>query len=501
MANQGPYNGRPRLRPIEGRVNLSLSWPRNPRTGECSPHTMQGEVLACPSKHIGVVGGSGSGKSILGAMGFLAAALQLPNALGLVVGKDYNQVMGVQYKKILQVLKWWATANGGVDLISHASEYQKRIVLINGFTILFRTATDIERIQGLEVQVVWCDEFAIWSQQRAAWNEIHARMRPSADGQFLKSYWTSTPKGYFGISAKFKDKARNLLRPRVWVSDHEPEKHATHGYALFQMSTADNTAFEPEYAENLLGNYSKDEARQELEGEIMAIAGSVFAGVYDPVYNIIPFDFNPSIHPINVCIDHGSNYPYAAIVAEFIDDQGEPADIVLSEFTKNGVTGVQEIIWWIDRELQRLKVSKVKGIYPDPDKQYRRENLLLQTHYKCPVYSYQEKDFRSISWGTGLVKARLCDARNQRHYFIAKQLSTQDQNTAINGRGICRGLLTQEWAESRQSKNSWEDLVDTWKDLPGTHACDAHRYLISHKYKYLSADGSYRKAGGMTIYG
>jgi len=431
-------------------------------------------------------------------MVFLAHLLCHPGITGMVVGKDYGQLVGVQWRMILRVLKWWAMVNQ-VELVRTASAYQKRIELINGSVILFRSSTEIERIQGLQIQAVWADEWAIWADQRGSWNEIHARLR-SDDGGVLRGIWTSTPKGAYGIAAILLDKARNVIRPKVWQSDHAPEDQPYLGYSLFQMSTRDNPVFDASYVDSLLSNYSTDEAKQELDGEILTLAGSVFGHVFSPIHNVIPFVVDPGKHGLVAAIDHGSNYPYCALIARHTDATGQPADCVIAEFVKDGIRGVQEIVWWLEQRMRELKASKLLAIYPDPDKQYRRENALLATHFKCPVHAYETRDYRNISWGTGLVKARLQDAKGDRHLFVSRDLAAQDQNTAVNGRGCVRGFVSQEWAENRSSKNVFEELSDQWKDQPGTHGMDAIRYFISHEYKYLAADGSYRKGAGMTVY-
>jgi hypothetical protein len=306
MPNQSPYHGRPPRMSGPEHVHLKLYWPVNTRTGACGPNPMQADILKCQSKHVGVTGGSASGKSLLGAMGFCSQAVSRPDQMGLVIGKDYNQIMGVQYKTIMTVLKWWEKVNG-FRLIRNASKYQKQIVLYNGFTIIFRTATEIERIQGLEVQLVWADEWAIWSDQRAAWNEINSRMRPPQMRPW--AIWTSTPKGAYGIAAIFQDKCRvETANPRVQTSEHPPEVQPYEGYSLFQMSTRENTAFDPSYVQGQLGNYSDEEAEAEIDGKIITLAGSVYGRTFSPIYNVVPFRFEPSMS-VAAAIDHGSNYP------------------------------------------------------------------------------------------------------------------------------------------------------------------------------------------------
>lgn len=465
---------------------------------------MQAEVMKCNSKHVGVTGGSGSGKSILGAVLFCAHAMTMPNAMGLVVGRDYNQVMGVQWKATTKVLRWWERVNG-LELIRTASKYAKQITLINGFTIVFRTATEIERIQGLEVQVIWCDEWATWPDQRGAWNELHARLRPSEESHIghLKSIWTSTPKGAFGIASIFQDRCQvKTGNPRITTSEHTPDQQPYLGYSLFRMSSRENTAFDESFVEQLMSNFSSDEARSEIDGEIITLAGSVFGHVFSTAHNVIPFTFDPAKHRLAAAIDHGSNYPYCALIARFDDARGEPADCIIREFTKDGIRGVQEIVFWIEQEMRTLGASKLYGVFPDPDAQYKRENSLLATHFRCPVHAYEAREYRAIGWGTGIVKARLCDALGHRHLFVARDVSLTEANKSINGRGCVRGFQSQEWSEARNSKNVFEELQDDWKDLPGTHAMDAIRYFCSHEYKYLSAAGLYQKQGrfGMTVY-
>jgi len=436
-------------------------------------------------------------------MGLCSNSLLLPRSLSLVLARDYEMIRNVQWKAVCGVLRWWEQVNG-VPLIHHLSEYKLRIRLVNGTDIIFRTQADIERIQGLQAQTIWADEYSIWEHQFHAWKEINSRLRPTAEGQRLKLYWTATPKGQFGITALLQEKSpiKQSRCPDVtaYVSPDETLEDAqTTGVARIHTTTLDNAALEDEYAEGLAGIFSPDEYAQEVLGQIIAVRGSVFGSCFSLTDNVRKFAPG-SASEYRLAVDHGSNYPYACLVARDTDEHGEPRDTIIDEFTENDIRSVHQIIWWAQGRMRHWGISKLAAVYPDPDRQYRKENLALQKAFGCPVYGYSSKEHRSISWGTGLVKARLLDARDRRHLFVAHHLISKPQNTAATGRGCVRGFMTQEWAEKRVGRNALEELTDQWKDQPGTHGMDAIRYLVSHEYRYLNPDGSVGGQKGMIIY-
>jgi len=229
------------------------------------------------------------------------------------------------------------------------------------------------------------------------------------------------------------------------------------------------------------------------------VRGSVFGAVFSLLHNVRPYVVSPS-HEFVLVVDHGANYPYAAIIARDFDGDDERRDTTIDEFVENDIRGVNQIILWAHERMRHWGILRLAGVYPDPDPKYRKENLALAAAFGCPVYTYSDAAHRSVSWGTSLMKARLLDARGKRHLFAARHLISEPQNVSPTGRGCIRGYMTQEWTERQRSFNIMEERADDWKDLPGTHGMDAHRYYCSHEYQHANPDGTLGTQSGLMVY-
>jgi hypothetical protein len=484
---------------IDGHANLKMVWPRNGDTGQCAPNVQQEAFISAPHKSVGLLGGAGAGKTTCGAMGGLDNAFFNKDSLFLIMARDYDMLKNVQWKALKEVINWWERVNR-VPLVVHYSDFKMRMKLINGTEIICKTAKDISRVQGLQAQTIWCDEFPTWDDQFHAWREIYQRLRPTASGQRLKIFWTATPKGRYGITALLEEKAQAEIADRVHVSAHQTLSEVVNdGFCRIETATTDNLAQDPAYAESLKSILSPEEYEQDVGGKIRMVRGSVFGGGVSPIHTARTDRFNPS-HSFRLVVDHGANYPYAAIIARDFDADGEARDTTIDEFTENDIRGVNEIITWGLTRMKHWGIAKMHGVWPDPDAQYKKENSLLAAEFRCPVWAFSDRKHRSVTWGTGLVKARLQDARGRRHLFVARHLLREPQNTSASGRGVLRGYMTQEWAEKRTSLNFMEELVDDWKDQPATHAMDAHRYYCSHEFQFMNPDGTLGNRGQMVVY-
>lgn len=200
----------------------------------------QRAFLTSPAKFRLFVGGVGSGKSRAGCLECLR---QPAGSTGMVLAPTYPMLRDATLRAFLELAQ-----RGGVLKSFNRSEMVAH--LIDGKTILFRSADDADRLRGPNLGWFYPDEAAL--MDREVWLIMLGRLR-EAPG---RAWVTTTPRGF------------NWLH-EVFTTDN-PD------YALFRSSTRDNTFLPDGFIASLEQAYTSDFARQEIEGEFMEPAGALF---------------------------------------------------------------------------------------------------------------------------------------------------------------------------------------------------------------------------------
>lgn len=200
----------------------------------------QRAFLTSPAKFRLFVGGVGSGKSRAGCLECLR---QPAGSTGMVLAPTYPMLRDATLRAFLELAQ-----RGGVLKSFNRSEMVAH--LIDGKTILFRSADDADRLRGPNLGWFYPDEAAL--MDREVWLIMLGRLR-EAPG---RAWVTTTPRGF------------------NWL--HDVFTSGNPDYALFRSSTRDNTFLPDGFIASLEAAYTSDFARQEIDGEFMEPAGALF---------------------------------------------------------------------------------------------------------------------------------------------------------------------------------------------------------------------------------
>lgn len=186
------------------------------------------------------VGGVGSGKTHAGVIETLR---QPSNSTGMVLAPTYPMLRDATIRTFVEI------CNRG-SLIAEYHRTEMRVKLVDGKTVLFRSADDPDRLRGPNLGWYWLDEAALMS--RDVWLIMLGRLREQPGRAWL----TTTPRG------------------KNWLYDvfHTDDPN----YAMIQSSTRDNVYLPTEFVQSLQSAYTSEWQRQEIEGEFVDPAGALF---------------------------------------------------------------------------------------------------------------------------------------------------------------------------------------------------------------------------------
>ena len=180
------------------------------------------------------VGGVGSGKTRIGCLNVLR---QLRGSTGVVAAPTYPMLRDATLRTFMELAH-----EGGVLAEWRASDMTAE--LVNGTTILFRSADQPDRLRGPNLGWFWLDEAAMMPVD--VWNIMLGRLRESPG----RAWITTTPRG------------------DNWIYDRWVRK-ALPGYTIVYSSSRDNPYLPAGFIANLQGAYTERFARQEIEGQFL----------------------------------------------------------------------------------------------------------------------------------------------------------------------------------------------------------------------------------------
>lgn len=452
--------------------------------GRCSLWESQRLFMLAPHRHVLFSSGSGGGKTMVAAYKFLVKALGIPGGLGLVVSKDRAMLKAVQFRMVCDFLDFWAVVNK-MSFILLRSEYEGRIVLINGFEIRFKPADDADKFVGTNADLVWIDEASVLDDQINLWQKLEARLRGSRHGAVPQMIVTTTPKGPFGIVGLFAQRCiAEIRKDRLYMDRTPQDKAAAEGWCLIYGSVRENELWDNSYIDAVGGTMSSELRKQEQEGRIVQVSGAVYARHYHHLYSVIDFRPDWSRHEAHACIDWGINKPYAAIIAHDPHARAKvsagPEDVIVDEYVDDRVSGHRSVIAWCKEAQKRWGIAHFACLYPDPAG--RKENVALRQEFPgIRVLTYEKTDDRETRWGVDLVQSRLLSDDGLRHLFVSRELANRPHSVDPRGRGAHRMFLGLRWEERRGVENIFRDRVLDDEHL--INCGDAIRYYVTWQYR------------------
>ena len=452
--------------------------------GRCAPMGKQVDFITSPYRNTFYSGGSGSGKTAGAAYLFCLRALAVKDGLGLVISKDRNMLRNVEWRAVVDQLEWWGKING-FSFISRKLFNELRIVLINGFEIIFKPADDAAKFVGMGADIIWGDEVSVWPDQINLFQKLQARLRGSRQGEHRCMIFSSTPDGNVGVAGLFLQHCTKEMRPDVWVSETPQDKIGTEGWCLIYGDTSDNKVYAPDYVKNICETMSKELAEQETKGKIISVSGSVYSNYFSMRESIARgFKYDPKIHEVHVCIDWGQNKPYVGLIAHDPAARAgaadRPVDVVFDEYVKDRRGLHKALLRWIRERMRVHGIQHITAFYPDPAGV--QEIAALRNEFpNIPVRIFSKTTDREIRWGVDVLSSRLLTLEGKRFFFVAEDLANQEQNTDPRGRGCVRMFLGLRWEEKRGAESVFRDKLNDDEHL--INCADGIRYYVVHQYQ------------------
>lgn len=192
---------------------------------------------------VGYIGGYGSGKTRVGAVGAVLASAMNPGLDGLAVSPTYRMLKDVTWPAVLAVLD-----ENEIPHRERRSDWRIELPAWKG-AINFRSADKPESLKGPNAAFCWIDEGGI-VKEMAAREALVARVRhPKA--KHLTRFVTTTPEGY------------------NWCYDWFGCGKA--GHVMVNAPTTENKALAPEYVEQLLESMDEQHALAYVEGRFCSL--------------------------------------------------------------------------------------------------------------------------------------------------------------------------------------------------------------------------------------
>jgi predicted phage terminase large subunit-like protein len=222
-------------------------------------HPAQQAFLKSDALFRAFCGGIGSGKSWAGSYDLIRRARA--GRLYLVCAPTYPMLSDATFRMFLSL----AEELGIVDRGEVKRSAPPAIRLRTGAEVLFRSGDEPDRLRGPNLSGVWLDEASLMPVD--AFTVAIGRLREGQEQGWLTA--TFTPKG------------RQHWTFETFASGR-PDT------ALFHARTADNPFLPPAFYGNVRQQYGSSLAAQELEGEFLDSAGTMFRREWFPVVEAVP---------------------------------------------------------------------------------------------------------------------------------------------------------------------------------------------------------------------
>lgn len=363
-----------------------------------------------PAKYRAFVGGIGSGKTWIGALAALEAASTGTD--GVIVAPTFPMLRDATQKTFLGLCEQL-----GVPVTFWKGEERAKIGRSN---IYFRSSDYPDRLRGPNLGWAWVDEGAMASER--TWQVILGRLRVGEP----RAWVTTTPAGYNWVW-------------RYFVSERRPN------YALFRCSTRENYFNAPGYLDDLVGNYTGEFARQEIDGEFVAFEGLVYSEFRADIHAIDPLTLTEGYRLVR-SIDYGYTNPFVCLWGA-IDGDGRlyvyDEHYRRKSLIRDHAAAIQE------------RQGSFEWTVADTDAQ---DNAEMQA---CGIWTTNAK--KEVIAGIQAVKARLNVAGDGKPRLYV----------CSNCVNLLKELGMYRWAEKSDGKNEKEEPLKE-----NDHACDALRYLV-----------------------
>ena len=291
---------------------------------------LQKEIINDSNRFKIIISGRRSGKTMC-AIASLAKYSRYPNRKVMYVAPTYRmakQIAWEDLKRLLMERNW----------VKKINESELSITLVNGSTILLRSADNPDSIRGIGLDYVVIDEAADISEE--AWRAV---IRPTLSDREGHAMIISTPKGRGYLCDLYND------------AKHQPDWHS------WQFTTAQGGIVSSKELEQAKLDLDERTYKQEYEAQFVDYSGLIYYAFGE--HNIVTLpEPTDNRMPLHVGIDFNI----------------DPGCAVIGFQHTNGVHIFDELeIWGTDteemvREIQRRYPDRKIICYPDASGSQRR---------------------------------------------------------------------------------------------------------------------------------
>jgi len=401
---------------------------------ELLPHQLE-FVQHTDSKYLALIGGYGCGKTYAFCVKAINLAQLNPNTNALLAEPTNAMVRMILVPAFEEAL----------DRLN--IEYELTTTPFPEFTLYFNegpvkilcvSAENYTRIVGYEASFIGIDEADTIDHEvaHAMWKKFIGRLR--GKGKVKQLFIATTPEGFkFAYDTFGTDKAKQ-----------DERKH------MIKAKTTDNPNIDPEYIEDMLKDYTPEEARAYIDGEFVNLrSGQVYTG-FDRELNDcgVTIDTYPGA-VLHIGLDFNINH-MSAVVHVIMDGK---------VYAVEEITNLRDTAQMIDVILNKYE-GRVVSIYPDSSGTQERSNAsesdIAQLKQHFPRVLFHKKNPRIYDRVTAMNQM-FCNSRDLRRYYVnVSKCPTYTENL-----------------EKQAYKNG---LPEKRNDVD--HLIDAAGYFISFKY-------------------
>ncbi len=276
-----------------------------------TPLDAQREFLEADGFVKGFCAGIGSGKSVALCVEALRCAYDNPGRELMMTGPTYSQLADSTLPNMFDLLE-----QNGIRYRELKS--RSKIKLTDcGSSIFFRSLDDPNRIRGLNLAGLFCDELSYC--KRASFEVALGRVRVGEKRRRAASF---TPSG----------------RDWTWKLFASPEKSPD--YVLVHARPYGNTHLPADYYDRLKSTYSVDFFRQECLGEFITVSSNAAYTSFDRNIHVQPVEY-ASWNPLFLSLD----FNYTPAMTAVICQEGVPADNWLRATRSIPTLNVVDEVW------------------------------------------------------------------------------------------------------------------------------------------------------------
>lgn len=412
--------------------------------------------------------GLGAGKTAWLLWELAVLVMLNPGKPGIVIAPTHDLLEQEIIPRWQEVASMLAAA--GFPLSRKFGKTNKTDKLHCGGKVVFRSATKIDNLRGIEFAFGFIDESEILQNADYVWDVVSGRVRARCNVPQITL--TSTPRGMRANIARFAAN-RRLIKDKVGACA------LLRNWFQVRATSEDNPYVDPGWLASCRATYSNRRWAEEIEAQILTPASQVWPE-FSEVRHRIAYSYNPNL-PYWMGYDGGDQYPH--VLFGQTDRLGR--DIIFAEICVDNlpVSHLRDVI------LRQVRALKRDPETIMPDRSNRREIAWLQeTFPRSYVKPMESRLEQLVSEGIQTVQDQLDPYTGQAKLLFEDRLWKN-----IPRRGIVNCMRNYRYVQTREG----EILPTPVKDNVHDHGADALRYaMVAMHSRHSKAFIAHRIHGG-----